>query len=108
MFGVANWNIEEMTGYEPKTTYYTDFGIAERFGEAAIRDTYQRAAREHKKGDYKILTELVMVLNWKIWEHYGRNDKLARLYNELWGELDSWCVNNLKDEALDYFYYTTD
>lgn len=36
---VKNWNIQEMTGYEPKTTFYTDFSIADNFGIDAIKDT---------------------------------------------------------------------
>lgn len=105
---IVNWGIEEMTGYKPLTTYYTDFGIAERFGKNAIIDTYKNAIQEYKD-DYKVLTELVMVLNWKLWEHYdnGNND-LAKLYNDLWKELDNYCCENLKDEQLAYFYATTD
>ena len=107
MENIKNWNIENITGYTPLTTYYMDFGIAERFGKNAIIETYNRAKEQHKN-DYKILTELVMVLNWKIWEHYETNETLARIYNGLWEELDNYCCNNLKDEELAYFYATTD
>lgn len=27
MLTIANWNIEQMTGYKPKTTFYTDFSM---------------------------------------------------------------------------------
>ena len=37
------WNIEAMTGYKPRTTFYEDFSIADAFGGTAIRDTYCRA-----------------------------------------------------------------
>ena len=90
MFNVPDWNIEKITGYKPKTTYYMDFGISERFGESAVRDTYRRAFKCHHE-DIEWMTEICMVLNWKIHEHYGRNDKLAKLYNELWRECDSFC-----------------
>lgn len=40
---MIDWNIEALTGYVPKTTFYTDFSIADRFGTAAIEDTYRRA-----------------------------------------------------------------
>ena len=59
---VYNWNIEELTGYKPVTTFYQDFSIAEKYGIDGIKDTYQRAFEEWKD-DYKFLTELVMVLN---------------------------------------------
>lgn len=104
---MKDWNIEEMTGYKPITTFYTDFSIADRFGEKAIKDTFDRAFEEWHK-DYKYLTELVMVLNWKIFEHYQNNEVLAKIYNDLWEQADDYAFENLKDEELDYFIKTTD
>lgn len=104
---IKTWNIEAMTGYKPITTFYEDFSIADAFGPSAIKDTYKRAFRAWKK-DHKYLTELVMVLNWKIWEHNGHNEVYARLYNELWEEADAWAMDNLKSEELSYFISTTD
>lgn len=63
---LPRWNIEEMCGYKPITTFWDDFSIADNFGIDAVCDTYNRAFQEWKT-DYKYLTELVMVLNWKIW-----------------------------------------
>ena len=107
MLTIKTWNIEAMTGYKPMTTFYEDFSIADRFGVDAVRDTYRRAFRMWKS-DYKYLTELVMALNWKIFEHYGRNDKLAKVYNELWKDADQYACDNLKGDELSYFYSTTD
>lgn len=104
---IATWNIEAMTGYKPKTTFYEDFSIAEVFGQAAVKDTFNRAFK-HWKNDYEYLTELVMALNWKIWEHYETNTTLAKLYNELWETADLYAQENLKGEELSYFYRTTD
>lgn len=104
---IKTWNIEAMTGYKPKTTFYEDFSIADNFGIAAIKDTFKRAF-EAWKNDYIYLTELVMVLNWKIWEHYETNEKYARLYNELWEDADSFAIENLEDEELSYFFRITD
>lgn len=101
------WNIEALTGYKPITTFWDDFTIADAFGTAAIKDTYKRAF-EVWKGDYRFLTELVMVLNWKIWQHYERNDEYAGLYNDLWSAADEYACENLKGEELSYFYSTTD
>lgn len=98
----------EMTGYEPKTTFWSDFTIAEACGgEKAIRDTYNRAFNEWQ-GDYVYLTELVMMLNWKIFEHYETNQELAKVYDSLWRKSDAWCMENLKGEALNYYIKTTD
>ena len=111
MFGVKNWNIENITGYKPLTTLYVDFGFAEKFGDYAIRDTYKKMVKEYNILDYKELTELVMVLNWKLWEHYENgNEKLARLYDNLWRESCDYITELLKDdsEKLSYYYRTTD
>ena len=35
-----------MTGYQPKTTFWMDFSIADRFGIEAIIDTYERDFKE--------------------------------------------------------------
>lgn len=72
-------NVNER-GY--KTTFYQDFSIADRFGHDAIKDTYNRAFTEWK-GNYKYLTELVIVLNHKMWDWFGRNLKTSRLYEDL-------------------------
>lgn len=101
------WGIEGQCGYKPITTFWQDFSIADNFGVKAVKDTYKRAFSEWKT-NYKYLTELVMVLNWKIWQHYEGNEKLARVYNDLWGEADAWACENLKGEELSYFYSTTD
>lgn len=104
---IEDWTIEEMTGYKPITTFYTDFSIADKFGVEAIKDTYKRVFHEWKH-DYKYITELAMVLNWKLWRWYGKNDELSILYDSLWKETDGWCIDNLKGKELEYYYKTTD
>lgn len=101
------WNIEEMTGYKPITTFWQDFTIAEKFGIKAVKETFDKVFEEWHK-DYKYLTELVMVLNWKIWEHYQNDKELAKAYNDLWEQTDNYACENLKNEELDYFYNITD
>lgn len=93
--------------YECQTTFWEDFSIAERFGKSAILDTYERAFEEWKD-NYIYLTELVMVLNHKIWQWYEKNELVARIYNDLWEKTNEYAWNNLKGEELSYFYRTTD
>lgn len=95
------------TGYQPKTTFWSDFTIADAFGEKAVRDTYKRAFNEWKT-DKEYITELVMILNWKIWALAPTNEPLARIYEELWMEADKWCLDNLKGDDLAYYIKTTD
>lgn len=96
-----------INGYETITTFWEDFSIADRFGISAVKDTYKRAFSEWKN-DYKYLTELVMVLNWKIWQHYGSNELLTIVYNELWEKTDEYACENLTGEEAEYFFRTTD
>lgn len=107
IFVMPKWNVTEMCGYEPKTSFWDDFSIADNFGASAVKDTFNRAFEEWKDR-YDYLTELVMVLNHKIWQHYEGNEALARLYNDLWSKADSYACNNLKGEELSYFYSVTD
>lgn len=107
MFNVKVFDSEAFCGYKQITTFYMDFGIAEPFGKKAILDTYKNGL-EYAKTDYKVLTELVMVLNWKIWEHYQTNEPLARIYNDLWKKADEFAMGYLKGDELSYFFRTTD
>lgn len=104
---LMDWRIEELTGYKPKTTFYTDFSIADHYGADAIEDTYERAMEAWKE-DTVFLTELVMALNWKIWEHYGKNDEYGRLYDKLWRKADEYAIEHLEGDDLTYFFRTTD
>lgn len=97
----------KLMDYECKTTFWDDFTIAENFGKNAILDTYKRAFEEWND-DYIYLTELVMVLNHKIWQWYERNELVARIYNDLWEKTNEYAWNTLKDDELTYFYRTTD
>lgn len=103
-----DWNIEAITGYKPKTTFYMDFSIADRFGLNAVKDTYNRAIKTADFMGYEYLTELVMALNWKIFEHYETNEPLAELYRDLWEKAGNHAQETLKGEELEYYYHTID
>ena len=94
-------------GYETKTTFWDDFSIADAFGLDAIQDTFNRAFADWKD-NYEYLTELVMVLNWKIWQWYEKNGSIGRLYSDLWEQADEYALENLEGEALSYFLTVTD
>ncbi|ENI9073036.1 hypothetical protein ABZ143_002832 [Listeria monocytogenes] len=59
--------IFEMNGYEPKTTFWTDFSIADMFGFEGVKDTYNRA-KESWQDNIEYMTEFAMVLNHKSWQ----------------------------------------
>ena len=94
-------------GYTPKTTFWNDFTMADAFGVSAIQDTFDRSFRDWKD-NIEYLTELALVLNHKIWQHYETNESLASLYERLWRYVDDWCYDNLEEEDFDYYYWLTD
>ena len=99
--------VEQMNGYETKTTFYADMTIAEAWGLAGVKETYDRINRDWRS-NYEYYTEFVLVLNHKIWEHYESNEALARLYNDLWQEADAWASENFKGEAAEHYFRVTD
>lgn len=102
------WPITEMTGYVPISTFWSDFEIADAFGINAIKDTYKRASEEWKT-DYKMITELSMVLNHRCWLYYELdNYHLSSLYANMYYEIDDWCLEHLKGQELEYYIKTTD
>lgn len=99
-------------GYEPITTFWNDFTIADRFvgvEKSPIEDTYKRAL-EYAKTDYKYFTELVLVLNHKIWEWYNKDASRGILYDRLWKEAEASFFKLYEDneEAMKYYFEVTD
>lgn len=96
--------------YECITTFWEDFSIAERFGKAALIDTFNRAFDEWKS-NFRYLTELVMVMNHKLWYWYekpGQDHPYVELYNIFYETASQYAEENLKGEELDYYYRITD
>lgn len=96
--------------YECKTTFLMDFEIAENFGGApAIKDTFRRAFAEWRE-NVVYLTELVMVLNWKMWQYDELgNARMTRLYYDLFMKAYDWGCENLKNaDDRQYFFRTLD
>ena len=91
----------------PSNTFWMDFDIADRFGVDAIKDTFNRAFKEWQV-DYKMFTELVMVLNLKCWSYYETNDTYYALYADLYYKADEWALDNLKGEQLKHYLAVTD
>lgn len=99
-----------MEGYKFISTFWQDFTIADAFGVDAVKDTYNRTFEEWK-GNYKMLTELVLVLNWRIWYWYereGQESELGILYNDLWDKTARYAEENLKGEEYEYYFNVTD
>lgn len=91
-----------------ESTFRDDFTIADHFGMRGILDTFKRAFREWKR-DRVYITELAMVMNWKCW-YWNDNwrPEYSKLYEKLWFELDTRCMDNLKGEDRKYYLKRTD
>lgn len=98
---------KEVCGYDTISTFFDDFSKAEEKGFSAIMDKYRHLFNEWKH-DYKMFTELVMVLNHKVWLNSKENEPLALFYDKLWRQADNWGCENLKGEELEYYYRTLD
>ena len=79
-------NFEEQlseAGKKRKTTFWSDFTIADAYGKTAINDTYKRSIDSFIDVEY--FAEFILVLNWKSWEHYRRrNVGTSMLYSYLY------------------------
>lgn len=94
--------------YEMKTTFWSDFTIADAFGDKAIKDTFKRAFDEWKT-DTVYVTELAIVVNWKCWHWYDKgNMTRSKLYADYYYKVREWCLDHLKGDDLKYYLDTTD
>jgi hypothetical protein len=94
-------------GYETKTTFWEDFTIADAFGTKAVQDTYDNAFKGWKY-NHEYVTELSLVMNWKMFQWYEKNEDLYNLYEKLYYRIDQWCMDNLKGNELEYYLKWTD
>ena len=113
----------EYTGYDPKTTFFDDFSIAEIYGVDAIQDTFNRAQPWISSETFS--AELTLVLNLKCnlffeflengnKEYFGAKKcaELYELYYKLFYEWHNKCLNEYSKKGneakLEYYYDTTD
>ena len=98
----------DMTGYSPITNWWDTFTEAEEDSIITIDNTFNRLLNI-AKNDYKKLTELVMITNWKLWQHHHfGNEELSMFYQKLYEEADVYACNHLKGDELLYFFRTVD
>lgn len=120
VFVYANWcernfeaNLRE--DYERKTTFTSDFSIAEwcyytKDGLTAIKDTLKNALTCWKD-NVEYFAELIIAINMKAWEHAARgNHAWGNLYSELYYFVREmyfdWYDDKHKDhgKAMDYYF----
>lgn len=120
------WTMAEEIGYEPQTTFWQDFCIAEKFGGIeGVKDTFKRAFAEWRE-DSEYLAEMALVLNhrgwvwWHVSERLKQSDNeqergkvyiaicIADCYFDLYKDVVTWARDNYGEEDLEYFNKTID
>ena len=100
-------SFEKIFDFKLKTTFWEEFSIAENYGSDGIREHYNLVF-EQWKDNLEYLTELVLVLNWKISQWFGVDDNIGLTYDELWHETDTYALKTLKGDDLHYYLSTLD
>ena len=99
--------LEKMLDYKFESTFWEEFSIAEDYGAEGVKEHYDLVF-EQWKDNLKFLTELVLVLNIKIFIWYGVDDSIGKMYDQLWKETDGYALNTLKSDDLHYYLSTLD
>lgn len=111
-----NWDIETITGYQPKTNYWNEFVDAEKVGVSAIKETYDKLKDESKSSVINV-AELYIVLNHKIWAYYDlhqatgddRYYEISYLYHNLWISYEKFADElPMSEDDRRYFFEVTD
>ena len=100
-------SLEKMLDYKFESSFWEEFSIAEVYGSEGVRDHWNLVF-EQWKDNIKYLTELVLVLNIKIFIWYGVDDSIGLTYDELWKQTDGYALETLKGDDLHYYLHTTD
>lgn len=94
-------------GYTMQSTFFMDFHIAEEFGVDAVKETFENAFKSWKY-NHVYLTELAIVMSNNSIAHYDTNKELSKVYAQLYYRVDQYCMDNLKNDALEFYLRTTD
>lgn len=99
---------EEKTGFRFTTNVWELFTEAEKKEDVDIEELYRKLFREWRN-DVKLVAELSMCMNWKLWEHYEKKDEnLAELYNRLWMKVHDYALDTFTWEDGAYYFRITD
>lgn len=100
-------SLEKMLDYKFESTFWEEFSIAEDYGAEGVKEHYDLVFSQWKD-NIKFLTELVLVLNIKIFIWYGVDDTIGKMYDQLWKETDGYAIDTLKGDDLHYYLHTLD
>lgn len=99
---------EKKTGFKFETNVWELFTEAEQKEDVDIEELYRKLFREWRN-DVKLVAELSMCMNWKLWEHYEKkNESLAELYNSLRMKVHDYALDVFTWEDGAYYFNVTD
>ena len=99
---------EEKTGFKFETNVWELFTEAEINDDVDIEELYRKLFREWHN-DVKLIAELSMCMNWKLWEHHEKgNESLAELYNSLRMRVHDYALDVFTWEDGAYYFRITD
>ena len=100
--------LEQDTGFKFETNVWELFTEAEQSDDVDIEELYRKLFREWRN-DVKLVAELSMCMNRKIWEHHEKwNESLAELYNRLWMKVHDYALDVFTWEDGAYYFRVTD
>ena len=99
--------LERQFNYKFETTFWEEFSISDQYGPDRVVEHYNLVF-DQWKDNLKYLTELVLVLNWKIYQWYQVDDTLGMTYDDLWKRTDSFAMDTLRGEDLHYYLSVLD
>ena len=104
-----------------QSLYYADFKVAVPFGMGAVKDTFKNS--DYKNRDYKMVTELAVVMNHLCWEYYARAEEaakkgiealaekfreLSQYFTDRYYEVCEWVDENFTQEQAQFFWAILD
>ena len=100
-------SLEKMLDYKFETTFWEEFSIAENYGVNAVKEHYDLVFPQWRD-NIRFLTELVLVLNLKLFIWFGVDDDLGKLYEALYMDADTYALSTFEGNDLDYYLHTLD
>lgn len=113
---LPEWGMAKTIGYEPKTTFWQDFSIADLYGLNAIHDTFRRAFREWQD-NVVYVAELALVLNHKGCFYYAASEQhdnnerlyaLSQTYFAMFQAVHDYAHDHFTGDDADYYFNVTD
>ena len=95
-------SLERQFDFQFETTFWEEFSLADNYGSEGVIEHYNLVFNQWKD-NLRFLTELVLVLNWKIYQWYQVDDTLGMTYDELWKMTDGYALETLKGDDLHYY-----